>query len=349
MHAKAMSNPHHKPTTSALGLIVRSHHGSHVNLLSLYYHSEDISSSSDDHLMPNSSMPNSSMITTFHFDSFTLNIQNLDGPDACSIAGRIWRCSLLVAVRISGLPALSVDSSPTTRAREKLSAALISCKDKHVMELGCGRGLGGRAAGLSASSVTFTDVNDSVLLTLRQELLASPLTSESHVRHHLWASDQRILEHLASPVQEGDEAPEEERRVRRLAEADAFKPLRHWSDSKRDDRISCLVSDTTYDVILASDCLYFSDQEEGLASTLLLRMRKPGGSALIAFQPRGNNSSCCVRLASELRRGGMAVDVESGPWDHYRMGQVHMAEDHQLHTMCQDSASEIELLTCHWV
>ena len=217
----------------------------------------------------------------------------------------------------------------------------------------------GRAAasvvGLAAQTITFTDINDQVLMALQKNLAADPLISEALVRHHLWGSDIRILDHLASSIQEGDEATTpEERRRRRLVEARSFAPLQHWSSAKRDERIELLQSDLQFDLILASDCLYFSDQEDGLGATLLLRMRKPGGRALIAFQQRGNNAESIVRLANALRLGGMEVSQENGPWDHDGMmehlvgGDDHERGQGKVYSMRQDEGAAIELLTCSW-
>jgi hypothetical protein len=45
------------------------------------------------------------------------------------------------------------------------------------------------------------------------------------------------------------------------------------------------------------------------------RMIKPHGRALIVIQTRGDNSFQRVRFIELLRKSGMSVHEESGPWD----------------------------------
>ncbi len=101
----------------------------------------------------------------FTFGSVAFSVPPLDVDGALS--SRIWRCSLLLAVYIS-------------THFESL------CCDKTVLELGCGRALGGMAAGAcGAAHVTLTDCDNRVLGMLRSVLPSDRFS----VRHLLWEEE----------------------------------------------------------------------------------------------------------------------------------------------------------------
>ena len=174
-----------------------------------------------------------------------------------------------------------------------LTAAHLSRKlleGASVLELGCGRALAGLvAAEMGAQRVVLTDCDDRALGLL---LSNTKENSVSEVRHFLWESDEQREE-----IGSGHSAP------------------RHWSDAHRNEQqIAILDEEETFDVILASDCLYFSSQELPLASVLRCRMRKPHGTALVCHQRRGDGSFLLTRLQESLEASEMHVEMQEGPW-----------------------------------
>lgn len=67
-----------------------------------------------------------------------------------------------------------------------------------------------------------------------------------------------------------------------------------------------------FDVIIASDCLYFSSQEAPLAAVLRKRLVRPGqgtpgGTAMVVVQTRSNGGLQVVRFKELLSQSGFQV------------------------------------------
>jgi predicted nicotinamide N-methyase len=201
--------------------------------------------------------------------------------DGTTLAQKIWSSSLIASALISGC--LTVNGEEPTP--ESASTALVG---KHVLEIGCGRGLAGIVAGkCGAVRVVHSDCDDRCLVDLEEMNLNHGCVTEDSrylLRHHLWEQD-KIFE------EEGEGAPR----------------VRHTSDSHRNERIFEMEQGTQFDVVIAADCLYFQNQEEPLASVLRQRVRKPDGRAVICMQPRHENSFMFNRLIDMLRSSGFAI------------------------------------------
>lgn len=166
---------------------------------------------------------------------------------------------------------------------------------KRVLEVGCGVGLVGLVAALHGPrSVTFTDCADKALVTLRgrvEELQKEgspslgPDGPSIRIFHHLWEQDE-------------DEASREPR---------------HWSNVERlPEHPDCQTlpdSEDEFDLIIASDCLYFPSQELPLAAVLRRRLAKEG-LALIVVQTRANGGLQLVRFRQTLEESGFCAESE---------------------------------------
>ena len=186
-------------------------------------------------------------------------VRLLDAPGT-AIGLKVWRGSL----RLS-------------RELERRSDSLFGLRDgvcADVLEVGCGRGLCGLHAHAFGARVTMTDCSFKSLAGL----LPSVVLARGAVAAEGWGAQGSKL------------------RVRRhLWEADVPRspgrgPPRHWSSA-----VDCefgpegqppeLEEGETYDVVLASDCLYFHSQVDSLLATIARRLR-PGGVALLSYIPR---------------------------------------------------------------
>lgn len=168
---------------------------------------------------------------------------------------------------------------------EPRQLALDAARDVDVLELGCGRALAGLAAAeLGARSVVLTDCDDRALESLL------PLAHVS-VFHCLWEQEQSDAEGTGERV-------------------------RHWSDAYRDEkRFAPLPPEGRYDLVIASDCVYFSCQEAPLVAMLKQRVRRWGGRALLVFQIRGAGEVQLERFDGLLRAAGFEAVHYAGPWD----------------------------------
>jgi 2-polyprenyl-3-methyl-5-hydroxy-6-metoxy-1,4-benzoquinol methylase len=162
------------------------------------------------------------------------------------------------------------------------AAASTALVGKEVLEVGCGRGLAGIVAGnCGARRVVHSDCDDRCLADIAQMALDS---EQYCIRHHLWEQDQA-----------------------REEEGHSNTKIRHCSDSHRNENMLEMESDVQFDLVIAADCLYFSSQEEPLASVLRQRVRKPDGYAVICMQPRHENSFMFARFIQHLRDSGFAI------------------------------------------
>lgn len=179
----------------------------------------------------------------------------------------------------------------------QLSADML--RGATVLELGCGRALAGLAAAkLGAKRVVMTDCDDRALRLL---LPAAAGAENIDICHFLWETDEK----------------------RELEGLEACAP-RHWSDAYRCNQIPDLDVQQKYDLILASDCLYFSSQELPLAAVLRTRMQRPHGRAIICHQRRGDGAFLLSRLQASLADSGMHVQLAEGPWQWPELLDKHL-------------------------
>jgi len=241
-----------------------------------------------------------------------------------SISSEIWRGSLLTAAMMAGL---SVDEHPVAQLPEQASSECAfvpvrllpppvsyvlkatSCprrwNDLDVLELGCGRGLPGVVAvAFGARHVVLTDCDDRALVGLEHVLLQPKDSAGTHrLNHLLWEQDAN--DEVADPLL-------------------PYERVRHWSDRHSTSRFASLPFGEQFDLVIASDCLYFESQEVPLAAALRCRVRKPDGVALVVVQTRANGGFQVVRLTAELQDSGFDVVHEQGPWDWETMLDRHV-------------------------
>lgn len=64
--------------------------------------------------------------------------------------------------------------------------------------------------------------------------------------------------------------------------ATVYEKMRHWSDAHRlPDVFPQLETGKQFDLVIASDCLYFMSQEEPLAASISHRLKQPHGKARV--------------------------------------------------------------------
>ena len=113
------------------------------------------------------------------------------------------------------------------------------------------------------------------------------------LRKHLWEEDEEI--------------------VNALVEKRRKESVRHWSKMSGEDDVSLapkMADDETFDVIILSDCLYYSSQELPLAKSLALRLKDPT-STIVLFQTRRTTNKLVeerFRICCEAQ--GLEVAVE---------------------------------------
>lgn len=229
-----------------------------------------------------------------------------------TIALQVWRTSLLTAVYVAGYPTRAVVPNPEGAVAVVAKAHAV-CDGLHVLEIGCGLGLAGMAAGLRAASVTLADCDDRALERL-EDLGLDP--KRYTLAHHLWEQDAAILESVQSP------APDDEA-AGGPAVVVAVPRIRHWCDAHRIDRIPEMAPGATFDYVIGSDVLYFASQETPLVAVLTLRLRR-GGTALLVHAERANNGLQLERVLAGLVAGPFVVCEDStGPWDWDGMAMSH--------------------------
>ena len=114
------------------------------------------------------------------------------------------------------------------------------------------------------------------------------------LRTHLWEEDEEI--------------------VNALVEKRRKESVRHWSKTSGEDDVSLapkMADDETFDVIILSDCLYYSSQELPLAKSLALRLKKDPASTIVLFQTRRTTNKLVeerFRICCEAQ--GLEVAVE---------------------------------------
>lgn len=242
------------------------------------------------------------------------------------ISALIWRSSLLASSIICGCTTIAMLHVPANR--ELFSRIFGTCDEQRrrlqgcdVLELGCGRALAGKVCSrLGANSVVLTDCDDRALSRLRSEFRDKDVGEERSCSlcHLLWEREQVEADWAALAQIQGAGA---------IGASPAL--IRHWADAYRlADEFPYIDPSSQFDLIIASDCLYFHVQEEPLAATLHRRLRKPDGVAMIIVETRGNGAFQLERFLHLLRSKGFGTVIcDSGPWDFDELVRQHIQND----------------------
>ncbi len=187
----------------------------------------------------------------------------------------------------------SLDLESNKVESTRLDRAIV--QGKSVLELGCGRALPGLlSAVLGAVTVTLSDCDQRALGSLAEAIRRNNLTDSVLTRHLLWQRD-----------------------------GDGEETVRHWSDAY-DGGSPALEPASIFDVVLASDCLYFTVQEAPLAASVLRRTRRPGGVAVLVVATRNSwGLPSLHRFVGLLQTAGMLVTDYCHPWPWEDLAQAH--------------------------
>jgi predicted nicotinamide N-methyase len=158
---------------------------------------------------------------------------------------------------------------------------------KRVLEIGAGLGACGfTAAANGADHVVITECGPQSVARLVQtcEIYRSLVKSNDNVtiRRHLWEEDMEYIN-----------AKEEKR---------SMEIVRHWSKYGQVVDVPTLDFEATFDIVLGSDLLYFSSQEQPLLSVLRLRLRRNKDSAAVLLQTMRTNNACIFERFIEAAR-----------------------------------------------
>jgi predicted nicotinamide N-methyase len=243
---------------------------------------------------------------TYRFGSVCIQLPT-EGHAVSSIT---WRGSLLTSAYIGGYDVTStchasssaeadVGTQPLpTRldSRVKEIHPRIEVRGKDVLEIGCGRAMPSFLCGaMGAALCVQSDCHDGALEVLRQFISRSESSQDERdsttvsvlgnfqQRHHLWQQDQVWNESDSLSGNEEDDS-------KQLSRLEASERVKHWSLGHRIESIPEMEYNRQFDVIIASECLYFADQEAPLTHVIQRRLKRPHGTAIVVFQPRGGNS-----------------------------------------------------------
>eukprot|EP00932_Pfiesteria_piscicida_P021930 SRR837773.8701.p1 GENE.SRR837773.8701~~SRR837773.8701.p1 ORF type:complete len:389 (+),score=29.20 SRR837773.8701:41-1207(+) len=224
------------------------------------------------------------------------------------ISGRLWSSAVL------GCACLSGDLQAQRCLVPRDTQVDVSVVDLEVLEVGCGLGLTGMAASaLGAKRVTFTDCDDRALTALGAHLLTAPV----HHLGRLAVSEERAM---------ADESPwwrvchqlweDELIGIDSENENLDYPPVHagsnHWSCAHRDAGspfAASLGCDEKFDVVIASDCLYFASQERPLVDLLRRRLRRqPHAFALVVAVQRANGGFHVERFKEMLVNNRFVVE-----------------------------------------
>jgi predicted nicotinamide N-methyase len=196
------------------------------------------------------------------------------------------------------------------------NAAVILCdwlrvkegtlRGRAVLELGAGCGACGFYAAASGANCVIADCGPQTMrnlektLTCYENLVATRVgdgqfAGNVELRRHLWEEDFEILE------------------ARRLGEIPGR--VRHWSnvgvfENEGAGFAATMAPTDVFDVVIGSDLLYFSSQEESLLAALRLRLKSPGGVCYIVQTLRANNAEVFARFVAAAQKY-FVVDIVS--------------------------------------
>ena len=246
---------------------------------------------------------------TFTTTRLVLNDQGLELPleqDASQELGcRLWTAALMLCAHVRRQQNENNNNNHNNNP-------LLHLSHKRVLEMGAGLGACGFvAAANGAAHVTIGDCGPLSVARLVQtcrayqkattatdddssnQVVAPKLCDNVTICRHLWEED---LEYLASR-QEGR----------------PMDTIRHWSKYGHNEEVVAAVPtldfEATFDIILGSDLLYFSSQEQPLLAALQLHLSHgPSSVAVILQTMRTNNVSVFARFV-EAARGHFDVEV----------------------------------------
>ena len=181
---------------------------------------------------------------------------------------------------------------------EWLGANAETLRGRTVLEIGAGCGACGFYAAACGADCVIADCGPKTMRNLEKTLasyenLVAPRRGEGslvgnvNLRRHLWEEDLEILE------------------ATRLGRAPGR--VRHWSnvgvfENERTGFAAAMAPTDVFDIVIGSDLLYFSSQEESLLAALRLRMKSPGGICYIVQTLRTNNAEIFARFVSAARK-----------------------------------------------
>jgi predicted nicotinamide N-methyase len=274
--------------------------------------------------------PQSKKAIVFTFEPFSVTLapslaQNM-------ISDVIWRSSLLASTWLSGgdCSERGREGRPVSSHPNHHSNSMVT--GKTVLEIGCGSALVGLlAAELGALRVVLTDCDDRALTHL------------SLSTHHRSVD----LRHL---LFEQDEADERADKIDR--EQGVYPTVRHWSDGyRREGDFAELSRADDFDIVIASDCLYFAEQETPLVAVLSRRLSASKGAfALLVVQTRTNGGFQVTRFKDALEGSGLTcTSHDSGPWPWQEMMQESVwatagQEKVEMAQIKGDKAKQVHLL-----
>jgi len=213
-------------------------------------------------------------------DTSTLRIRHRDNNN--ELGKELWTAAVILMA--------------TLRSQPKM------VQGKRVLEIGAGLGaVGFCSAELGADEIVMTDCGYQTLIQLSETLrdYHQPATEEEEEEekkkelkgsddHLLWESNNVLIRfHLWEEDLEFIQAQQENR---------PMDTIYHWS--KVDDRyrqIPSLSFESTFDLLLGSDLLYFASQERPLLATIQLHLAQ-NGLALILQTIRTNNGAVFGRF-----------------------------------------------------
>jgi predicted nicotinamide N-methyase len=195
------------------------------------------------------------------------------------------------------------------------NAALILCdwlranagtlRGRTILEVGAGCGACGFYAAACGADCIIADCGPQTMRNLEKTLACyenlvakrpggGSFAGNVKLRRHLWEEDFEILE------------------ARRLGEIPGR--VRHWSnvgvfENEGAGFAAPMAPTDVFDIVIGSDLLYFSSQEESLLAALRLRL-KPGGVCYIVQTLRTNNAEVFARFVLAARRY-FVVDIVS--------------------------------------
>ena len=183
--------------------------------------------------------------------------------------------------------------------------------NKRVLEIGAGLGVGGFAAAANgAAHVTIGECSPRSLSRLEQTLQTYQKNTPHEnnnitICRHLWEED---LEYL--------EAQAEER---------PMDNINHWSKHGHSVQVPTLDYQDIFDVVIGSDLLYFSSQEQPLLAALRVHLKRNGVAVIL--QTMRTNNICVFGRFVEAARLYFDVNVVDVTAEELCGNHLHLASE----------------------